>query len=174
MDEWQLDKVDTSVQFLLDQRRHRCEVMQISYTDYEVIDLSITDDTTIKSVVIKISNTILSESAKGSEFIIVLHMEQHKHPGLLSELLTLIQPQNYCRFFFVDELVANPISNKLVPKHELCTKDMIDELVYNKSITIQSLPKMLLKDIIVRWYGWKVGDVVKVIRRDETYYRIIV
>jgi DNA-directed RNA polymerase subunit H (RpoH/RPB5) len=35
------------------------------------------------------------------------------------------------------------------------------------------LPKMLLRDIIARWYGWKVGDVVKITRRDEVYYRMI-
>jgi DNA-directed RNA polymerase subunit H (RpoH/RPB5) len=167
------ERVEASIQFLLDQREHRCKLMNIPFVPYEIIELGVTDDTSNKGVVIKVSNAILSESAKSPDFIIVLQMNQHEHSGLLSELFTVIQPQYYCKFFFMDELMANPISNKLVPKHELCTQDMVDDLLHTRSITLQSLPKMLLRDIIARWYGWKVGDVVKITRRDEVYYRMI-
>jgi DNA-directed RNA polymerase subunit H (RpoH/RPB5) len=171
MDAWQLERIDKSIKFLLDRRINGS--MGGSWSDYAVIDLEITDDNP-KAIVIKVSNQILVESTKGPNFIVVLHVNQYDHNNLLHELLDAIQPQNYCKVFFIDELVANPIANKMVPNHELCTQDMVDELLKKYSITADMLPKIFLRDPIVRWNAWKVGDIIKITRPSEVYYRIVV
>lgn len=174
LENWQLERLENSIQFLLDQRDHRCMLMDINSIQHEIIDLHVSADESNKSMVIKVSNTILSESAKNSDFIIILYINQYQRSNLLIELLAAIQPQNYCKIFFVDELIANPIVNKLVPRHELCTQDEIANLMQHHHILVDALPKILLKDIIARWYGWKVGDVIKITRSNEVYYRMVV
>lgn len=168
--EWQSQRVEASLAFILSQR--------IDKTDGslpEIVELKIADDTSNKSVVIKVSNAIFNESTRNSNFVVVLHLNQYNRSGLLHELLDVLTSRDYSKVFFVDELIANPIGNKMVPKHELCTKRIIDRLLHRHSITIDALPKILLRDPIVRWYGWKVGDVIKITRPNgEMYYRTVV
>jgi DNA-directed RNA polymerase subunit H (RpoH/RPB5) len=157
--------MDASIEFLL---ANRSGIPQI------IIDLQV-EDVSNKSIVIKVSNAVLNESVKNSNFVVILHINQYRRDNLLRELLDALRPQEYCKVFFVDELIANPIGNKMVPKHELCTERMVNKLLRKYSITIDALPKILLRDPIVRWYGWKVGDVVKVTRPNgELYYRMVV
>jgi DNA-directed RNA polymerase subunit H (RpoH/RPB5) len=163
--EWQSQRMEASLAFILGQRVEQTEV----------IELRIGDDTSNKSVVIKVSNAIFNESAKNSDFVVVLYINQYNRSGLLHELLNALTSRDYSKVFFVDELIANPIGNRMVPKHELCTKRMVDELLRKHSITIDALPKILLRDPIVRWYGWEIGDVIKVTRPNgELYYRMVV
>jgi DNA-directed RNA polymerase subunit H (RpoH/RPB5) len=163
--EWQSQRMEASLAFILGQRVEQTEV----------IELRIGDDTSNKSVVIKVSNAIFNESARNSDFVVVLYINQYNRSGLLHELLNALTSRDYSKVFFVDELIANPIGNRMVPKHELCTKRMVDELLRKHSITIDALPKILLRDPIVRWYGWEIGDVIKVTRPNgELYYRMVV
>lgn len=157
--------MEASLAFILSQRVEQTEV----------VELKVGDDTSNKSVVIKVSNAIFNESARNSNFVVVLYINQYNRSGLLHELLNALTPRDYSKVFFVDELIANPIGNKMVPKHELCTKRMVDRLLREHSITIDALPKILLRDPIVRWYGWEIGDVIRVTRPNgELYYRMVV
>lgn len=163
--EWQSQRMEASLAFILSQRVEQTEV----------VELKVGDDTSNKSVVIKVSNAIFNESARDSNFVVVLYINQYNRSGLLHELLNALTPRDYSKVFFVDELIANPIGNKMVPKHELCTKRMVDRLLREHSITIDALPKILLRDPIVRWYGWEIGDVIRVTRPNgELYYRMVV
>lgn len=163
--EWQSQRMEASLAFILGQRVEQTEV----------VELRVGDDTSNKSVVIKVSNAIFNESARNSNFVVVLYINQYNRSGLLHELLNALTPRDYSKVFFVDELIANPIGNRMVPKHELCTKRMVDGLLRKHSITIDALPKILLRDPIVRWYGWEIGDVIKVTRPNgELYYRMVV
>ena len=167
--EWQSQRMERSLEFILKQRVNQTGKLP------EIIELQVADDTSNKSVVIKVSNAIFSESAKNSNFIVVLFINQYNRDGLLHELLDALTSRDYCKVFFVDELIANPIGNKMVPKHKLCTKTMVEKLLCKHSITIDALPKIFLRDPIVRWYGWKIGDVIKITRPNgELYYRIVV
>lgn len=168
--EWQLQRSEASIAFILDQR-----IKRTGGPLPEVIELQIADDTSNESVVIKVSNVVLAESVKSSNFIVILYLNQYNRPGLLRELLDALTLREYSKVFFVDELIADPIGNRMVPKHELCSEDTVAELLHKHSITIDTLPKILVRDPIVRWYGWEVGDVIKVIRPNgELYYRIVV
>ncbi len=167
--EWQSQRMESSLEFILKQRVNRVGTVP------EIIELQVPDDTSNKSVAIKVSNAIFSESAKNSNFIVVLYINQYNRSGLLHELLDALTSRDYSKVFFVDELIANPIGNKMVPEHELCTEEMVEELLYKYSITVDGLPKIFLRDPIVRWYGWKVGDVIEITRQNgELYYRIVV
>src|ERR1700743_357512 len=171
--DWQSQRVEASIGFILEQRINRCVLTNNPQPRYDVIDLEVADDNSNKSIVIKVSNTILSVS-KSPDFIVVLYVNQYNRNNLLRELLDAIHPQNYCRIFFVDELIADPVGNRMVPKHELCTDRMVERLLRKHSITIDALPKIFLRDPIVRWYGWQVGDVVKITRPSgELYYRMV-
>jgi DNA-directed RNA polymerase subunit H (RpoH/RPB5) len=141
----------------------------------DIIDVEISEEISNKSIAIKASNTIIGESMRNSNFLIILNIYQHNRPGLLHELLDYLAPTDYCKVFFADELLGFPIGNKMVPKHELCTKDMVQELLQKHHILVDRLPKILLRDPVVRWYGWQVGDVIKITRHNgELYYRIVV
>lgn len=168
--EWQCERVEASIAFIIDQR-----IKLTGGPLPEVIELQVADDTSNKSVVIKVSNVILAESGKNSNFIVILYLNQYSRSGLLYELLDALTLREYSKVFFVDELIANPISNRMVPKHELCTGKMVTKLLHKHSITIDALPKIPSRDPIVRWYGWEVGDVIKLTRPNgELYYRMVV
>jgi DNA-directed RNA polymerase subunit H len=166
--DWQSHRVEASLSFILAQRVAKAGTMP------DVIEIPLGDDTS-KSIVIKVSNAILNQSSRNPNFIAILYFNQCSRGNLLREVLDELTLRDYSKVFFVDELIANPIGNKMVPKHELCTNKMVDELLHKYSITIDSLPKILVRDPIVRWYGWEVGDVVKVTRPNgELYYRMVV
>ena len=165
MESWHKERVEASIQFLLDHRPDGTEM----------IDIEVANDLSNKSIVLKVSNNILVESARSPNFVAIIYVEQCKRDNLLRELLDEIQPQNYSKVFFVDELVANPIGNVLVPKQERCTKKVVKRLLREYSLTVDALPRMLLQDPIARWYGWKVGDVIEVTRSNgERYHRVVV
>ena len=171
---WQSQRVEASISFILDQRIKRSVLMKNPQPQYSVIDLGVTGDNS-KNIVIKVSNAIAKESAKNPNFIVAVYVNQYNRNNLLHELLDIIQPQNYCKVFFVDELISNPIGNKMVPKHEICTERMVERLLQKHSIVVDALPNIFLRDPIVRWYGWEVGDVIKITRPNgELYYRAVV
>lgn len=165
MESWQRERLEASIQFLLDHRPNGTELL----------DIEVTNDSSNKSIVLKVSNTILVESARSPNFVALIYVEQCKRDNLLRELLDEIQPQNYSKVFFVDELVANPVANVLVPKQKRCGEKVVEKLLREYSITVDALPRMLLRDPIARWYGWKVGDVIRVTRSNgEKYHRVVV
>lgn len=175
MEDWERIRIDKALQFLLDQRINREVSMGLPEPMIDVIDVDVGSDITNKSIVLKVSNAILLESARGGNFIVVLYVRQCRRDNLLRELLNAIQPRNYSKVFFVDELLAYPVGNHLVPRHKLCTDEMVADLLGRFSITVDALPRILLSDTIVRWYGWKVGDVIKVTRANgDDYYRLVV
>lgn len=167
--QWQSERVEKSLAFISQQRMERTGIIP------EIIDIQVPDDTPKKSIAIKANNAIFDISARSPNFVVVLYINQYNRDGLLQELLDALLPRDYSKIFFVDELIVNPIDNKMVPKHELCSNKAVTKLLHKYSITIDALPKILLRDPIVRWYGWEVGDIIKVTRpKGELYYRMVV
>jgi len=71
------------------------------------------------------------------------------------------------------------LSHRLVPKHEILTKEEADQLLARYGITSQQLPHILTTDPVVKELGGKAGDIVKITRESETagqsvYYRVVV
>ena len=77
----------------------------------------------------------------------------------------------YMELFKEDELQYNCTKHVLVPKHELLfKKDAIEAKEFKKD----KYPLILKTDAVVRFYGFKIGDVLKITRKNGTImYRIV-
>nr|PNR48145.1 hypothetical protein PHYPA_012619 [Physcomitrium patens] len=77
--------------------------------------------------------------------------------------------------FIEEELMFNPTSNVLVPKHCIVSSSELQEMK-EKGISHDSLPKIYAEDRICKWYGFKRGDMIRIERDycNEVYYRIII
>ena len=70
--------------------------------------------------------------------------------------------------FYIDELVFNVTKHHYVPSHVLLNEKEA-EIIYNSYGT--NLPLIDKSDIIVRYYGGKIGNIFKIIRPNNLYYR---
>ncbi|KAG1001467.1 hypothetical protein G6F27_012847 [Rhizopus arrhizus] len=77
-------------------------------------------------------------------------------------------PSPYHRYIFrEEELKYCPLNHERVPRHRLATQEEIDNLPRGE------LPVICTHDIICRWLGFQVGDIIA-IERKSTYYRRVV
>jgi DNA-directed RNA polymerase subunit H (RpoH/RPB5) len=74
---------------------------------------------------------------------------------------------NY-EIFYIDELVFNITKHHYVPTHILLNEKE-SEIIYNSYG--KNLPLIDKSDIIVRYYGGKIGNIFKIIRPNNLYYR---
>ncbi|MCK4650364.1 DNA-directed RNA polymerase subunit H [Candidatus Pacearchaeota archaeon] len=61
----------------------------------------------------------------------------------------------------------------LQPKHTKLTKKDVEELLERLNIALVQLPKISKKDPALL-EGYEMGDVVKISRKDEEYYRVVI
>ena len=69
--------------------------------------------------------------------------------------------------------------HELVPKHEICSKKEVEEVLKRHHAKLEQLPKILETDPVVREIGAKVGDVLKITRKSKTAgtfvaYRVVI
>lgn len=77
--------------------------------------------------------------------------------------------------FTVDELQLNCSKHSMVPKHQVLTREQTRELLdtYQLKFTSQ-LPKIRTGDSIVRYYGFRRNQVVRILRQDgDVHYRVV-
>jgi DNA-directed RNA polymerase subunit H (RpoH/RPB5) len=65
----------------------------------------------------------------------------------------------------------SPIEHEFVPKHTLLTRSEKLELL--KKVPAHQLPKILKDDVIAMFYGAIIGDVFRIERVNNIYYRIV-
>jgi len=70
--------------------------------------------------------------------------------------------------FYIDELIFNVTKHHYVPPHVLLN-ERETEIIYNSYG--KNLPLIDKSDIIVRYYGGKIGNIFKIIRPNNLYYR---
>ena len=70
--------------------------------------------------------------------------------------------------FYIDELVFNVTKHHYVPSHVLLNEKEA-EIIYDSYG--KNLPLIDKSDIIVRYYGGKIGNIFKIIRPNNLYYR---
>lgn len=66
--------------------------------------------------------------------------------------------------FYDDDLKYNPTKHVLVPKHILLTQAEQNAFLQRNNLTLIQLPAIQNKDVIVRYYNWPDGRIVKIIR----------
>ena len=123
-----------------------------------------------KDIIIRVNNSIIQMEAEGCiDFIIIIYNTRID----INKLLKQLKSTYFSKVFLYKELIVCPIRNSLVPKHELSSKKEVTEKFRIQRFS--TLPKINMKDIISRWYGWEHGSIIKIYRSDETiYYRIVV
>lgn len=77
-------------------------------------------------------------------------------------------PSSYHRYIFrEEELKYCPLDHERVPRHRLATQEEIDNLPRGE------LPVIYTHDIICRWLGFQVNDIIAIERKSIYYRRII-
>ena len=70
-----------------------------------------------------------------------------------------------------------PLSNFLLPKHELVPADDRGKMLKDQSVRMEGMPKIKAKDPAIAQLGARNGDMVKITREDPTgknvYYRLV-
>ncbi|MCY3413304.1 MAG: DNA-directed RNA polymerase subunit H [Candidatus Heimdallarchaeota archaeon] len=71
--------------------------------------------------------------------------------------------------------IFNIYSHRLVPEHQLMSKEEIKEMLKSYNAKLKHLPRIYEDDHGVLVLGAKPGDVVRIIRNKDSYaYRIVV
>lgn len=151
--------MEESINILINLRKPDCKFIEI--IGYDISE---------KEVLIKINNIIIQlETEENNNFVIIVYTNYDK---ILQNIFNQIKPIYFTKIFLSEELMVSPITNKCVPKHILCSEDEIYQNFKIKDLSV--LPKINIRDVIVRWNGWNLGDVIKIFRSDGSiYYRLV-
>ena len=129
----------------------------------------------------KVSANTISEyiervkQAKAQRCIIVIKGEMTPSAIKASEALgTFIRVEIFPEFHLYYRL----LSHKLVPKHEIVTKEEKEEILKKYKIKASQLPRMSVRDPVAKYFGLQKKDVVRIVRHSETAgkyitYRIV-
>ena len=79
---------------------------------------------------------------------------------------------------FLGGSLAGKSDHEIVPVHEILRLKEVNELLQEKHIALENLPKILESDPQCRKLGAKPGHVIKISRNDNgnayLYYRVVV
>ena len=121
-----------------------------------------------KKLGIKDLRTTLLDVNKNSTNQIILILQQN----LTSQAKDLLSHSKYYyEIFTFEEMSLNPTKHILVPKHELLTDKEAEE--FKKNIK-EKIPSIKLNDRIARHFGAKIGDIFRIYRKKEKYFRMVV
>jgi DNA-directed RNA polymerase subunit H (RpoH/RPB5) len=113
---------------------------------------------------------IFSKLASCDENLILIVEGDRKR--FLPELLRSVDEDQYRKFFFINEARALSAGHELVPWHRLATDEELEKLK-QKRIPFETLPRIGKEDAVVRWHGWKKGDILAIERSEGMYFRIV-
>lgn len=84
-----------------------------------------------------------------------------------------IQKHKNVQLFSYDFFMFPVIKNVFVPTHILLSKDETEEFLKKRNILIDQLPILRINDPIVKYYGWSINQIIKIIRPGHNFYRVI-
>lgn len=83
--------------------------------------------------------------------------------------LTLTQQTNmFWQIFRDEDLKVNPSKHIYTPQHRLLPQEKVSEKLKELKTTTSGLPILKSTDRIVKYYGWKEGSVVEILRNDDS------
>ena len=71
-----------------------------------------------------------------------------------------------CQFFLESELKINPSYHITVPKYIRLTEEEKIKFLRDSNVTVTNLKELKTEDIIVRYFGFLEGDLIKILRRN--------
>lgn len=71
---------------------------------------------------------------------------------------------DHIEFWMMSELFMNPTRHALVPLHTALTPEETERMQHERCIQSNQWPTILLTDIIVRWYRFRKGTVIRINR----------
>lgn len=84
-----------------------------------------------------------------------------------------VAPEYIMEEFLESEMLINITEHELVPQHILLTSEEKEELFARYKLKESQLMKMLTTDPVARYYGYKRGQVIKIIRKSDTAGRYV-
>jgi DNA-directed RNA polymerase I, II, and III subunit RPABC1 len=102
----------------------------------------------------------------------ILVVQESVTPFAKKELAS-IAPQFVIEVFTERELLFNKTHSDLVPPHTLLTKAEKEQLLADWKVKEAQLPRINQSDPIARYYGYRRGQVCKIVRRSETAGRYV-
>lgn len=84
-----------------------------------------------------------------------------------------VGPEFVMEDFLESEMLINITEHELVPQHIMLTSEEKEELFAKYRLKESQLMKMLTTDPVARYYGYKRGQVVKIIRNSDTAGRYV-
>lgn len=90
-----------------------------------------------------------------------------------SKICQSMAPKYQIEQFMESELVVNITEHKLVPQHILLSEEEKLALLKKYHLKESQLPRIQLNDPVIRYFGLKRGNVVKIVRPSETAGRYI-
>lgn len=70
----------------------------------------------------------------------------------------------------IDNLQYDPTDHVLVPDHSL----VLSRKNIKNKISLKDLPKLMVTDVISKYYDFRKGDLVKITRNNDITYRLVV
>ena len=106
----------------------------------------------------------------GDELIIIIMDRLTNDSALESYFNNLYNKRKiYCQYFWIKKLTYNVTKHETVPKHEILTSEEINEVLQKYNITdVTKLNFIKHHDAVAKYYGMKIGDVCRIIRKSET------
>lgn len=94
-------------------------------------------------------------------------------PAVNNTIVNIKNIGKYIELFNSIDLLYNCTKHELVPLHEKVTKKETDEII-SKGFVMKMLPKITCTDPIVKFYGFRPGDLIKITRSDSIIFRVVV
>jgi len=108
----------------------------------------------------------------------IIEKEEYKHLILITKIKfnsyinnELKKIEEYLEVFLFKNFHINIITHVLVPKHELLNKE--DNAKMIEKFGRHKLPQIKFDDPISRYFNCQVGDIFKIYRKEEIYFRIV-
>lgn len=164
-----LAKSVEDIKNLLDKNNQHCaifvkkKIQEISPKYKKVLVFFSIEKFGIKELRIKVKEIL---QLKIDHVIFILQNKFTSHGQRLLNKYTKLEAE----IFYFSEMMINPIHHELVPKHQLLTKEETKQFYQRIG---KKIPCIKVSDRICRHYNGKIGQIFRIYRQNELYYRIV-